>query len=197
MKYIKFYKESNDVRISKMLSLVLRHKPEQIGISLDRNGWADTNDLIKKLNDKGFDVNISSVENIVANSDKKRFIFNDDHSKIRANQGHSIEVDLQLIDKEPPNILYHGTKIKFLNEIKNEGLKKMKRHSVHLSPDMETATIVANRRTGESIILVINSGLMFKQGYKFQLSENGVWLTDIVPPKFINFNNDSNNTTGL
>lgn len=168
-----------NVKNSKFLSLVLRHKPEKIEIELDENGWANVKELLKKT---GFD--FETLEEIVLTNDKQRFSFNEDKTKVRANQGHSIDIDLQLKPTKPPDILYHGTIKRFLNSIMHEGLKKGSRQFVHLSMDSETARKVGSRR-GKSIILMVNSRMMHEQGYKFFISENNVWLTDNVPFEFI------------
>ena len=176
-------------RISKFLSLLLRHKPETIGLKLDENGWADVEELIHKSKKRRMHFSISDLEKVVAENDKQRFSFNEDNSKIRANQGHSIKnINLGFEAIEPPENLYHGTVEKFLDSIKANGLQKMNRQHVHLSEDLITATKVGSRR-GKPIISVINSGLMFCEGYEFYKSKNGVWLTDQVPSKFIQFKN--------
>ncbi len=172
--------------ISKLLSYILRHSPETISLKLDENGWADVNELMAKfdLYDKRIDFEL--LEYIVENNDKKRFAFNDDKTKIRANQGHSIAIELNLNETEPLEYLYHGTVEMFLSDIKTQGLQKMGRQHVHLSADRETANKVGSRR-GKPVILTINSGAMHKAGYKFYLSDNNVWLTDVVPAEFIAF----------
>jgi putative RNA 2'-phosphotransferase len=170
--------------ISKLLSLVLRHQPEAIGISLNENGWADVPELIKKINATGNTIDFALLQTVVDTNDKKRFIFNEDKTMIRANQGHSIEVELDLKEVAPPDFLYHGTVLKFLEAIKKDGLKKMSRQHVHLSKEAQTATIVASRR-GAPVILTVNAMVMHTEGFKFYLSENGVWLTNEVPAKYI------------
>jgi len=171
-------------RISKFLSLILRHRPEKIGLTLDENGWASINDVLKKSKLR---FTMEELEEVVVTNDKQRFSFNEDKTKIRANQGHSLKtIDLDLKAQIPPSFLYHGTVAKFIPEIKLHGLKKMSRQHVHLSQDSETATKVGSRR-GNPIILSIRVLDMHKKGYKFYLSENGVWLTDAVPVKFIDF----------
>lgn len=172
--------------VSKFLSLVLRHSPEKIGLKLDENGWADVAELIAKCNKKGQKLNPELLDYVVENNDKKRFAYNDDKTKIRASQGHSISVELNLAETEPLDFLYHGTVGKFMDSIRNEGLKKMSRQHVHLSKDKETAIKVGSRR-GAPQILTIRSGEMFKDGFKFYLSDNNVWLTDEVPAKYIEF----------
>ncbi|OXA94949.1 RNA 2'-phosphotransferase [Flavobacterium hercynium] len=172
--------------VSKFLSLVLRHSPEKIGLKLDENGWADVAELIAKCNKKGQKLNPELLDYVVENNDKKRFAYSDDKTKIRASQGHSISVELNLAETEPLDFLYHGTVGKFMESIRNEGLKKMSRQHVHLSKDKETAIKVGSRR-GAPQILTIRSGAMFKDGFKFYLSDNNVWLTDEVPAKYIEF----------
>ncbi|MXO06363.1 RNA 2'-phosphotransferase [Flavobacterium sp. HBTb2-11-1] len=172
--------------VSKFLSLVLRHSPEKIGLKLDENGWADVEELIAKCNKKGNRLDAELLDYVVENNDKKRFAYNEDKTKIRASQGHSISVELNLAETEPSEYLYHGTVGKFMESIKNDGLKKMSRQHVHLSKDKETAAKVGSRR-GVPQILTVRSGAMFRDGFKFYLSENNVWLTDEVPAKYIEF----------
>lgn len=173
--------------ISKLLSLVLRHKPEIIGIRLDKNGWTSVEDLLlkikTKINDSSF--TFEDLEKVVKDNDKQRFSFSDDKTKIRANQGHSIsKIDLNLKSERPPMRLYHGTVEKFIKLIEKDGLIKVNRNYVHLSHDIDTATNVGNRR-GKAIILEINSAKMYADGVKFYKSENGVWLTECVDPNYI------------
>lgn len=176
--------EQHKKQISKFLSLILRHQPEKIGLELDENGWAFVDDILEKSKLK---FTIENLEEIVITNDKKRFSFNEDKTKIRANQGHSLKtVNLDLVAQTPPNFLFHGTVDRFIQSIKLEGLKKMKRQHVHLSLDKETAIKVGSRR-GKAIILSINTLEMHNKGYKFYKSENGVWLTDNVPSSFIDF----------
>ena len=173
-------------RISKYLSLVLRHQPESIGISLDENGWTNVDSLLNKLQRKFRGIDLNLLKEVVATNDKKRFAFNEDETLIRANQGHSVKIDFGYIEKEPPAFLYHGTVPKFMREIKLKGLLKMSRHHVHLSFERETAFKVGSRR-GVPTILTVKSGEMHQNGFAFYQSENGVWLTEHVPPKFIEF----------
>jgi len=177
-------KESRLIKVSKFMSLVLRHKPEKIGITLDENGWADTTLLISGLRRNGYNVSLDYLKEVVANNDKQRFKFNDDYSKIRANQGHSVIVDVELKEVQPPNILYHGTATVFWKSIKSEGLTTRNRLHVHLSADKETAVNVGKRH-GKPIVLIINATQMYKDGFTFYLSENGVWLVNAVSPKYI------------
>lgn len=173
-------------KISKFLSYVLRHKPDAIGLTLDEHGWANIDELINKTNTSGEISNLDQtlIQEIVDTSDKKRFIISADRQSIRANQGHSINVDLQLKPVTPPEFLYHGTATRFLDSIFKEGLKPQKRQYVHLSTDIDTATAVG-KRYGKPIILKTNTENMCKQGYKFFLSDNNVWLTEHVPPQFL------------
>ncbi|MGD1957594.1 MAG: RNA 2'-phosphotransferase [Fulvivirga sp.] len=171
-------------RISKLMSYVLRHKPEHINVQLDENGWLEVEKLIEGINrQESIALDRATLEEVVKTNDKKRFILSDDGTKIRANQGHSIQVDLELKEIEPPEFLYHGTVSKFMKSIREEGLMKMNRQHVHLSKDRETAINVGGRR-GKPVILVIQSGAMYRDGIKFFRSQNGVWLTDFVDPKY-------------
>lgn len=173
----------NDVKIGKYISLILRHKPWVIGIELDKNGWADTKELIEGVSKKYPDFNMEQLEYIVFNNDKKRYSFNEDKSKIRARQGHSINVDVELKEAEPPKFLYHGTAQRFLDSIMCDGLVPKSRLYVHLSKDEETAEKVGKRH-GKPVVLKIETGRMAEDGFKFYLSENEVWLTKTVPPQY-------------
>lgn len=175
---------SSVVKISKFLSLVLRHQPELINLNMDEQGWVSVPELIEKCAQKGVQFTFDDLKYVVDNNDKKRFKFNEDFTKIRASQGHSIKVDLGLVLKYPPEFLYHGTGEKSVNSIKINGLKKMNRQHVHLSKDKETATKVGQRH-GSPFIFTIKSGAMSRDGFKFFLSDNGVWLTDNVPAKYL------------
>lgn len=173
-------------KISKFLSLILRHKPEIVGITLDRRGYADTRELLSKLHYKGFEISPEQLKEVVENNDKKRFAFSEDFSRIRASQGHSIQVDLGLLELEPPEVLYHGTAASNLPSIKEQGIHKRSRQYVHLSVDIPTAIEVGSRH-GKPVVLEIRAGEMHKQERRFFLSENGIWLTDEIPPEFITF----------
>ena len=166
------------------MSLVLRHKPEEIDLQLDENGWVSVEDLIVKMNDKGIIVDHDTINNVVETNDKKRFAFNEDKTMIRANQGHSINIELNLPEAIPPDILYHGTTVKYLDDIFKDGLKRQSRQHVHLSVTIETARSVGSRH-GKPVILIIRSKEMYSEGYKFYLSENKVWLTDTVPVEYL------------
>jgi len=171
-------------KLSKFLSLVLRHKPEEIGIELDSNGWTAVNELIEKMNVYGKHIDFDTLEVILETNNKKRFSFNEDRSLIRANQGHSIEIDLGYKTKIPPKRLFHGTGAKYVDSIYKTGIKKKDRHHVHLSKDMETALSVGQRH-GKPVIFEILTEEMTKEGFEFYESENGVWLTDEIPVRFI------------
>ncbi len=164
-------------RISKLMSLVLRHQPEAIGIQLDENGWTNVQELIKKINANGNTVYMATMTMAVETNDKKRFSFNDDKTLIRANQGHSIEVELNLKPAIPPGILYHGTADRFINSILKEGLTKQQRQHVHLGWQMETAKAVGSRH-GKPVILHIDANAMQEGGFVFYLSANNVcwWI---------------------
>jgi putative RNA 2'-phosphotransferase len=176
--------EKNLKSTSKFLSLVLRHKPAQIGLVLDENGWASVSELLEKINAQGNNVDIDLLNEIVDTNDKKRFAFNDDKTKIRASQGHSIEIDLDLEPSLPPDTLYHGTATRFVESILKVGLKKQQRQHVHLSEKLETATAVGARH-GKPTILIVDAKQMHEDGFVFYKSENNVWLTDNVEVKYI------------
>ncbi len=175
-----------DVKISKFISLVLRHRPKRIGLTLDPQGWADVDEFLRKCGEHHMDISMQDLERVVANNDKKRFAFNEDKTNIRASQGHSIDVDLGYTPKEPPEELFHGTADRNLDSIKKQGLVKRKRQHVHLSPDRDTAVKVGVRH-GKPVVLIIRSGEMQREGHQFFLSQNGVWLTEHIPPAFIDF----------
>lgn len=178
--------KDQSTKTSKFLSLVLRHQPELIGITLDPAGWVPVSELLQACQTHGQTLALNELREVVASSDKQRFSFSEDGSKIRANQGHSVPVDLGYSPGIPPSILYHGTVEKFLPAIKEEGLKKGARHHVHLSPDEETAKSVGGRR-GRPLILRVESGRMQQEGHEFFQSANGVWLTEYVPPEYLIF----------
>ena len=172
------------VKTSKFLSLILRHKPETIGLTLDAQGWANVNTLIDLARQNGRQINRSILERVVADNDKKRFTFNEDKTKIRASQGHSINIDLALTPQQPPEHLYHGTASRFLNSIYRQGLLKQNRHHVHLSADRNTA-IKVGKRHGKPVILTIAAAKMYRDGFQFFLSKNDVWLSDRIPVEYI------------
>ena len=171
-------------KTSKFLSYVLRHRPDEIGLTLDAEGWASVAELIEKSKSAGTVLTKELIEEIVRANDKQRFALSDDGSRIRAHQGHSVKVELNLPPREPPELLYHGTATRFLDAIRKEGLKAMSRQHVHLSPDEQTAHKVGQRH-GKPVILTIKSGEMWRAGQLFFLSENGVWLTEKVETKYI------------
>ncbi len=171
----------NKTSLSKLLSFVLRHDPGSIGLTLDRGGWADVDDLLDKA---GHQITRSELETVVQTSDKQRFALSSDGRRIRANQGHSIDVDLGLLAACPPDVLFHGTVQKFLSAILEHGLTPQARHHVHLSADTATAQSVGARR-GTPIVLRINAKAMHEAGHLFYRSQNGVWLTDHVPASFL------------
>ena len=181
--------ERENTTISKFLSLVLRHNPETIGIRLDEQGWTDVDILLQQLNKHGHAVNAEVLNHVVKTNSKNRFAFNSDHTKIRANQGHSVEVELGLQPKQPPAILYHGTAERFLDSIMQSGLQKQERHHVHLSETKEIA-ISVGQRYGKPVLLCINAEEMHKGGFRFFVTENNVWLTDHVPVEFISTKSD-------
>ncbi len=174
------------IKISKFLSYVLRHKPEAIGLTLDAWGWADIDILLQKAREAGKfkTLDRSLIQKVVATNDKKRFVISQDGQRIRASQGHSIDVNLQLAPAEPPVFLYHGTATRFLDDILQKGLKRQQRHHVHLSQDIETA-IRVGQRYGKPVILTVKAQLMYEQGFVFFLSDNGVWLTAHVPAAYL------------
>ncbi|MFJ3188601.1 RNA 2'-phosphotransferase [Streptomyces halstedii] len=170
------------VKVSKYLSKHLRHQPERIGIALDAQGWVPVEALLRACARHGFPVSRAELDQVVAADDKRRFALSGD--RVRANQGHSVPVDLALPPAEPPEYLHHGTVGRFLDAIRAEGLRPMARHHVHLSPDRETATRVGARR-GVPVVLAVHAGAMHRAGHLFHVSANGVWLTDSVPPRFL------------
>ena len=170
--------------ISKFLSLVLRHQPGAVGLTLDQHGWVPVDDLLKALGDSGKPLTRADLENIVAGSDKRRFALSPDRSMVRANQGHSVPVDLALPSALPPDVLFHGTVERYLPAIRAQGLIKGRRHHVHLSARREVAVIVGKRR-GEPYVLEIDARGMVSSGLVFYRSENDVWLTDHVPARFL------------
>ena len=174
------------VRASKFLSLILRHEPEQVGLKLGEAGWVSVEELLQAVNGHGMALTLDQLKHIVATSDKKRFAFSQDGQRIRASQGHSVEVDLQYAPQPPPELLYHGTATRFLNGIRKEGLRKMGRHDVHLSVETKIAHKVGGRH-GKPVSLVIRASEMHRARFVFRCSANGVWLVDDVPPRFIDF----------
>ena len=174
------------VRISKFLSLVLRHKPDTIGLSLDACGWARVSDLLDGVNRKGIVLTMELLQRIVEEEPKRRYSFSDDGMRIRANYGHSIDIDLGLEARRPPQFLYHGTATRNLDSIKQHGVTPRKRRFVHLSVDVPTA-IEVGKRHGKPAVLTIKAGRMHERGFTFYHSESGIWLTQQVPAEYIEF----------
>ncbi|WP_031484756.1 RNA 2'-phosphotransferase [Streptomyces bicolor] len=176
--------ERRTVKVSKYLSKHLRHQPERIGLILDEGGWVEIDTLIAAAAAHGFRFSREELDHVVAANDKKRFAI--EGNRIRASQGHSIDVDLGLSPATPPPYLYHGTVAPHLDAIRSEGLRPMNRHDVHLSADRETATRVGARR-GRPVVLRVDAGAMHRDGHVFHVSANGVWLTKAVPPEYLRF----------
>ena len=172
------------VRTSRFLSLVLRHKPEEAGLTLDGEGWCSVTDLLKGCASHGHKISREELDEVVAENDKKRFQFSDDGKRIRASQGHSIEVDLKYEPTLPPEYLFHGTATRFLDSIKQQGLIKGSRQHVHLSANLQTAFKVGERH-GKPVVLTVLAGDMHRNGIPFYFTPNGVWLVDAVPPEYL------------
>lgn len=172
------------VKVSKFLSLVLRHRPEKIGLTLDDAGWAAIDELIQRSAAAGHRLNRRLIEEVVATNDKKRFAISPDGRFIRASQGHSVRVDLGLQPVSPPPVLFHGTATRFLDAILRQGLRPGSRQHVHLSADVVTARRVGQRH-GSPVILTVDAAAMHADGHRFYRSENGVWLTDTVPARYL------------
>ena len=182
----KWMKMGSIKNTSKFISLILRHKPKAIGILLDEHGWADVQELIDGINASGgHHLDMELLEEIVRSDEKQRYSFNENHTLIRANQGHSIPVDVELEEKTPPDALYHGTGEKYVSSIEKEGLIPKSRLYVHLSADVSTAKKVGSRH-GKPVIYTIDCAKMAADGYRFYLSANHVWLTKSVPVKYLN-----------
>ena len=178
--------EKEQRRKSKFLSLVLRHQPDTIGIELDEAGWVDVDVLMDALTRHNKGMSRATLEDVVRTNDKQRFSFNEDGTRIRANQGHSVDIDLGYEQATPPEVLFHGTPQQFVPVIVEQGLKKMKRHHVHLHVDVETSTAVGRRR-GKPVLLRIRALDMHQAGHEFLVTPNDVWLTNHVPPEYITF----------
>ena len=175
--------EKTLIEWSRLLAMVLRHKPQSVGIELDAHGWADVSAIVMAFSKMGV-FTLAMLKEIVRDDEKKRYSFNEDRTKIRANQGHSVKVDVELTEAVPPAVLYHGTGTKYVESIDKEGLLPRQRLYVHLSSDVETAMKVGKRH-GEPFVYLVLAGEMAEEGYKFYLSANGVWLTKCVPVKFL------------
>jgi len=172
------------VKVSKYLAKHLRHQPERIGLTLRPGGWVEVGALLRACESHGFMLSRAELDDVVATSDKQRFAFDDTGSLIRANQGHSVDVDLGLEPMRPPDVLFHGTGAGSVAGILRDGLKPMGRHHVHLSVDVDTALRVGGRH-GAPVVLVVDAGGMFRDGHIFYCSANGVWLTAAVPASFL------------
>ncbi len=177
-------KDRRLIKISRYLSYHLRHNPEKLGLKLGRGGWVVIDELLEACRKQKFFINFRELKEVVENDEKKRFSFDVCQIKIRANQGHSIPVDLELEVMIPPDVLYHGTSQKAVASILKKGLCKMERHHVHLSTDTATARDVG-RRHGKPVVFVVNAASMNQMGYEFFRSDNGVWLVDFVPPEYL------------
>ena len=176
--------KTRQVKISKYLSKHLRHTPDRLGLTLAPGGWVSVDELLSACAAHQFPLTRAELEVVVAGSDKQRFSFDETKTCIRANQGHSVEIDLQLEPQTPPDILYHGTGEQSVPAILEAGLMKMSRHHVHLSQDRETARKVGSRH-GRPVILAIAAEAMHQAGFSFYCSENGVWLVEEVPPQYL------------
>lgn len=178
--------ESSLIRFSKFLSLVLRHKPDTIKLALTKDGWAEVDELIEKSRQSGVSLTKEILNKIVEQGNKKRFSFSEDGQKIRANYGHSIPVDLSASSQQPPEILFHGTAMHFLESIRQEGLLPQTRLFVHLTPDKESA-IQIGKRHGKPLVFCIQARKMHRDGFKFYDTESDIWLTEWVPLEYIDF----------
>ncbi len=176
--------EDARIRTSKFLSRVLRHRPDSIGLELDANGWADVDTLLARCHDHGRFLTRADLAEVVARCDKQRFAISPDGERVRACQGHSVAVELGYIASTPPAVLFHGTAQSRIGSIRREGLRRMRRHHVHLSADAQTARHVGSRH-GRAVVLIVRAASMAAEGHAFYLSENGVWLTEQVPPGYL------------
>ncbi|MBM9510089.1 RNA 2'-phosphotransferase [Actinacidiphila acididurans] len=174
--------EKQVVKVSKFLSLVLRHNPGAVGVVLDEGGWVDVDELITACAARGRRFSRADLDHVVATNNKKRFAYSEDGRRIRASQGHSVTVDLGLPPATPPDVLFHGTAAASLPLILREGLRPMSRQDVHLSADMETAIRVGSRH-GRPAVLEVDAAALVAAGHVFRVSANGMWLTDSVPPE--------------
>lgn len=178
--------EKRRVKVSKFLSLILRHAPEAAGVALEDDGWVDVGTLLSGMAKHGTNLSREELAEIVATSDKQRFAFSEDGLKIRANQGHSVVVEIRFEARVPPATLFHGTATRFIASIREKGLLKMNRQYVHLSTDEETMRKVGMRH-GVPVLLRIKAGAMHAARIPFYLSANNVWMTEFVAPEFIEF----------
>lgn len=177
------------IRLSKFLSRVLRHRPDSIGLELDDGGWVEVDMLLARCHEHGRPMTRAQLLEVVSHCDKQRFALSTDGLRVRASQGHSVEVDLGYVASEPPDELFHGTAQVSLDSIRKEGLRRMRRHHVHLSANEETARRVGSRY-GRPVVLRVRADRMVKAGHAFFVSANGVWLTEHVPPEFIEWPED-------
>ncbi len=171
-------------KISKFISLILRHKPETIGITLDEHGWADVDALVEGVAKRYSGFNNELLDEIVSSDSKQRYSYSDDKTRIRANQGHSVRVDVELREAVPPDVLWHGTGERFVESINAQGLLPMSRLYVHLSKNIETARTVGSRH-GKPVVFKVDCTRMAQEGHVFYISENGVWLTKAVPAEYL------------
>ena len=176
--------EKRRVRISKYLSKYLRHAPGEIGLILEVGGWVAVDALLAAAGRHGFPITPTELDEVVATSDKQRFAFDEGRTRVRANQGHSVDVEMDFESAEPPAVLYHGTAETNRTAILADGLSRMRRHHVHLSKDAETAAMVGARH-GNPVVLTVAAGKMAADGFEFFVSANGVWLADRVPPEYL------------
>ena len=176
--------ERHLIKLSKYLSRHLRHQPEAIGLTLELGGWVAVDTLLESVARHGVLLSQAELEEIVARNNKRRFAFDETGQRIRANQGHSIPIDLQLAPTLPPDLLYHGTSVVALGAILRDGLRKMRRHHVHLTDDLATAKRVGARH-GAPVVLLVDAAAMAHDGHQFYRSENGVWLTEDVAPRYL------------
>jgi len=178
--------ENDQVRTSRFISLVLRHKPEEAGLTLDESGWCNVRDLLSACVSRGHRISRQELDRIVDENDKKRFEFSTGGSRIRAVQGHSVGVNLGYEPQTPPDTLYHGTATRFLDAIKSKGLIKGSRQHVHLSTLVDAAFKVGARH-GKPVVILVDAGEMHRSGTPFYLTPNGVWLVDSVPAEYLRF----------
>jgi putative RNA 2'-phosphotransferase len=176
--------DARRVRISKYLAKHLRHAPDALGLTLGPGGWVGVAELLAAARAHGFPITADELRECVATNDKRRFALDATGDRIRASQGHSVAVDLELEEVEPPEVLFHGTVDRFWESIRTQGLVRGSRHHVHLSADRETARRVGARR-GKPVVLAVAAGRMHRDGRRFHRSANGVWLTDAVPPEYL------------
>ena len=182
--------KKTEIRVSKFLSFALRHRPDEAGITLDEGGWADVPAVLEAAARHGYTLCLDDLRQVVENNDKQRFALSEDLGRIRKSQGHSVKVELGYTPAEPFEVLFHGTVARFLDAIRSQGLRKGKRQHVHLSADEATAQGVGRRR-GAPVLLRVRALAMHRDGFVFYLSDNGVWLTDAVPARYISFPEDT------